>query len=265
LQALEPGVAHAGDRHVELDVVRADLRLHVRVVHRVHDLDVPQGGRTVRVDEVELELQPDRPLRLEVRLLQVRVEGLPGLLQPAPGPPPLPPRGAGRPHFLSHAHTLTHAPPSRLLFRHSAEAGAAPPSVCARRGRLGGMTSDSAPTTATARSASVDLAALLPAAQQRLPQMLEDIERLISLETPSSDLDAVAAGARDVAALLTERLGATPEILTIDGDTHVLLRFGDGAPVLVLVNHQDTVWPHGTLETIPFSHEDGVIRGPGSF
>ena len=127
------------------------------------------------------------------------------------------------------------------------------------------MTSDSAPTTATARSASVDLAALLPAAQQRLPQMLEDIERLISLETPSSDLDAVAAGARDVAALLTERLGATPEILTIDGVTHVRLRFGDGAPAVVLVNHQDTVWPHGTLETIPFSHEDGVIRGPGSF
>ena len=109
------------------------------------------------------------------------------------------------------------------------------------------MTSDSAPTTATARSASVDLAALLPAAQQRLPQMLEDIERLISLETPSSDLDAVAAGARDVAALLTERLGATPEILTIDGVTHVRLRFGDGAPAVVLVNHQDTVWPHGKI------------------
>ena len=34
---------------------------------------------------------------------------------------------------------------------------------------------------------------------------------------------------------------------------------------MVLVNHQDTVWPHGTLERIPFSHEDGVVRGPGSF
>src|SRR5690606_19798023 len=132
------------------------------------------------------------------------------------------------------------------------------------RGRLGRMASHSAPTTAT-RTAPVDLAALLPAAQERLPQMLADIERAISIETPSSDLDAVARGAQDFAALITERLGATPEVLTIDGVTHLRLRFGDGPPAVVLVNHQDTVWPHGTLDTIPFSHEDGVIRGPGSF
>src|SRR5699024_11852054 len=29
--------------------------------------------------------------------------------------------------------------------------------------------------------------------------------------------------------------------------------------------HQDTVWPHGTLERIPFSTDDGILRGPGSF
>lgn len=47
--------------------------------------------------------------------------------------------------------------------------------------------------------------------------MLADIERAISLETPSSDLDAVARGAQDFAALMADRLGATPEVLTVDG------------------------------------------------
>ncbi|HLR45074.1 MAG TPA: M20/M25/M40 family metallo-hydrolase [Brevibacterium sp.] len=113
--------------------------------------------------------------------------------------------------------------------------------------------------------ASLDHPALLAAAESRLPQMLQDIERAISIETPSSDLDAVARGAQDFAAIVTERLGASPETVTVDGVTHLRLRFGSGPANVVLVNHQDTVWPHGTLERIPFSHEDGVVRGPGSF
>ena len=113
--------------------------------------------------------------------------------------------------------------------------------------------------------ASIDHPALLSSAESRLPQMLTDIERAISIETPSSDLAAVARGAQDFAAFVTERLGATPETLTVDGVTHLRLRFGSGPAKVVLVNHQDTVWPHGTLERIPFSHEEGVVRGPGSF
>ncbi|HLS32160.1 MAG TPA: M20/M25/M40 family metallo-hydrolase, partial [Brevibacterium sp.] len=113
--------------------------------------------------------------------------------------------------------------------------------------------------------ASLDHPALLAAAESRLPQMLQDIERAISIETPSSDLAAVARGAKDFAAFVTERLGATPETVTVDGVTHLRLRFGSGPAKVVLVNHQDTVWPHGTLERLPFSHEDGVVRGPGSF
>lgn len=102
-------------------------------------------------------------------------------------------------------------------------------------------------------------------AEERLPDMLADIARVITLETPSADKGAVAAGAADFADLLHERLGAQPEILTVDGVAHVRLRFGDGPPRVVLLNHQDTVWPHGTLERLPFSTEDGVLRGPGSF
>ena len=105
-------------------------------------------------------------------------------------------------------------------------------------------------------------------AQAHLPAMLRDIERVITRETPSSDHAAVAAGAADFAALLTERLGefgAAPELIEIDGVKHVRMRFGTEQPQVVLVNHQDTVWPHGTLDRLPFSTDNGKLRGPGSF
>ena len=101
--------------------------------------------------------------------------------------------------------------------------------------------------------------------EERLPAMLADLARVIGLETPSSDKAAVARGASDFADLLRERLGVEAELLTVDGVTHVRLRFGDGPPRVVLLNHQDTVWPHGTIERLPFSTENGVVRGPGSF
>ena len=119
--------------------------------------------------------------------------------------------------------------------------------------------------TQPAALADLDRSALVAAAQNSLPQMLADIERVISIETPSDDQEAVARGAADFAALIEERLGVAPESLVVDGTTHLRLRFGDGPARVVLVNHQDTVWPHGTLERLPFSTEDGILRGPGSF
>lgn len=102
-------------------------------------------------------------------------------------------------------------------------------------------------------------------AAARQPAILRDIERLISIETPSSDPDAVAAGARLVSELIEERLGVTPETVVIDGCAHLRLRFGAADPAVVLLTHQDTVWPGGTLARLPFSAEGGVLRGPGSF
>lgn len=106
---------------------------------------------------------------------------------------------------------------------------------------------------------------LLPAAEARLPQMVDDIQRLVEVETPSEDQAAVAAGAAETAALAAERLGATPETIVVNGATHLRLRFGAEDPRVVLVNHQDTVWPLGTLERKPFSNDGRVLRGPGVF
>jgi glutamate carboxypeptidase len=97
-----------------------------------------------------------------------------------------------------------------------------------------------------------------------LDRLLADIQELVESESPSSDLDAVARSAEVVARLGAAHLGVPPERLVVDGVTHLRWRFGPGPHVLVL-GHHDTVWPHGTLERIPYAVTDGVLRGPGCF
>lgn len=98
-----------------------------------------------------------------------------------------------------------------------------------------------------------------------LPVMLADIEALVTCESPSADLSAVASSADLVARIGTERLGVSPERIIIDGRTHLRWRLGAGPARLLLLCHHDTVWPVGSLSRRPFSVTDGVLRGPGCF
>lgn len=111
---------------------------------------------------------------------------------------------------------------------------------------------------------------ILEHTRERLPELLADIETLVTVESPSSDQAAVAAGAAAVSGVLARRLGATPDLVERGGVIHLRLRLGrepddDRPPRVVLLCHQDTVWPIGTLARLPFSITDGILRGPGSF
>lgn len=96
-----------------------------------------------------------------------------------------------------------------------------------------------------------------------LPEFLADLERLVTVESPSADHDAVARSALVLADVIQRRLGRRPEILRIDDVDHVVLQGRDSR--VLLLGHHDTVWPIGSLAELPFSVEDGVIRGPGCF
>lgn len=101
-------------------------------------------------------------------------------------------------------------------------------------------------------------------AEQRLPEMLADIEALVTAESPTGDPAAVAKCAELVAALGTRLTGAPPERLTVGGRTHLRWRFGAGERVLLL-GHFDTVWPVGSLIGHPYAVTDGRLTGPGCF
>jgi glutamate carboxypeptidase len=96
-----------------------------------------------------------------------------------------------------------------------------------------------------------------------LDLVLADIGALVSCESPSDDLDAVARSA-DVVAELGERLlGVAPERIVLDGRTHLRWRFGE--PTVLILGHHDTVWPLGSLHRHPFRITAGILRGPGCF
>jgi len=86
------------------------------------------------------------------------------------------------------------------------------------------------------------------------------LRELVEIESPTYSPGVRAVNERVAREL--ESLGA--ETALLEGD-HLRAELpGEGAPLLV-VGHADTVWPVGTLETMPFRVEGDRAYGPGTF
>ena len=94
-----------------------------------------------------------------------------------------------------------------------------------------------------------------------VPTMLRDLQTLVELESPSSDLAAVAR-VQDVVEGWLSALGAEGHALP--GGSRRFVMGEASRPTLILM-HADTVWPHGTLQTMPFRVEGERAYGPGSY
>jgi glutamate carboxypeptidase len=98
--------------------------------------------------------------------------------------------------------------------------------------------------------------------------MLDDLRRLVEIESPSHQVAAIEASAAAVAELITRRLGTPPELIGGVAGPHVHWR-GQGQPRVLVLGHHDTVFPIGTLAARPFTVADGadgpVATGPGVF
>ncbi len=90
--------------------------------------------------------------------------------------------------------------------------------------------------------------------------MIEALRDLVEAESYSEDPEGVARCGGVIDRLCRDLLGSGPEAI----GPHRLWRRAGPRPVLLLC-HFDTVWPTGTLRDFPFSVEDGVARGPGTF
>ena len=109
---------------------------------------------------------------------------------------------------------------------------------------------------------------LLPAALARRAEFLDLLERFVTIESPTRDKGAADRMADHLQAALTadgwtverDPRDAVGDVLcaTLEGD-------GDGRGTLVLA-HYDTVWPIGTLATMPFRLDADADRayGPGT-
>jgi len=97
----------------------------------------------------------------------------------------------------------------------------------------------------------------------RIPRLLEVLQALVEIESPTGDKAGVDQVGELAAALMAER-GAEVERhrQEVAGD-HWVGRWGDGPGGMLLMCHLDTVHPLGTLAEFPWRTEGRRLYGPG--
>ena len=126
---------------------------------------------------------------------------------------------------------------------------------------------------------------LLDYCEAHLPDTLDAIASLVTLESPSTDKAAVDRCGIEVARHL-RALGAEVELVAQrERGDHIRATLPANGPALserrestgpalserreskgvMLLGHFDTVWPVGTLERMPLTRDGDRLRGPGTF
>jgi glutamate carboxypeptidase len=109
------------------------------------------------------------------------------------------------------------------------------------------------------------LSRVLDHLQAQREAMIQALERLVMLESPTDERTAVNAVGDHLAqafGALDARVERLPQ--TAFGD-HLRVSWGQGERQVLLVGHMDTVWPTGETERRPFRVSDGKGMGPGIF
>jgi glutamate carboxypeptidase len=111
---------------------------------------------------------------------------------------------------------------------------------------------------------------LLAGARRKQPALVHLIEQLVRAESPSDSKPAVDACV-SLAAAHAQALGGRVKLHRQRAFGNLLeARFGPKSKTgaegrILLLGHLDTVWPVGTLKTMPCRIADGRLWGPGTF
>lgn len=115
---------------------------------------------------------------------------------------------------------------------------------------------------------AVDVSALRGHLQEQEGAMLRLLRELVAIESPS-DVPAAQHAVFERLAETLEPVGYTcsrwPGAETGGQLFARPARRSRGQPVQLLLGHADTVWPEGTLETMPIETRDGRLHGPGVY
>jgi glutamate carboxypeptidase len=95
--------------------------------------------------------------------------------------------------------------------------------------------------------------------------LVDTLETLVRLESPSSDKQAVDRCGAELERQLRATGGRVARLERSDAGDHLRAEFGTGATQVLLLSHFDTVWPTGQLTHMPLRHEQGRLYGPGVY
>jgi glutamate carboxypeptidase len=93
--------------------------------------------------------------------------------------------------------------------------------------------------------------------------LIDTIEALVSLESPTDDKAAVDRCGAELTRRLTDLGGQVRAIATSGAGDHLRAEFGRGRRQVLLLGHFDTVWPIGQLRQMPLTRDGDRLRGPG--
>lgn len=86
------------------------------------------------------------------------------------------------------------------------------------------------------------------------------LRRLVEIESPTGSV-----GVSEVAEVMAGELRARGAAATVLDGGHVRADLPGPEPALAVIGHCDTVWPEGTLATMPFKADGDVAHGPGVY
>lgn len=98
--------------------------------------------------------------------------------------------------------------------------------------------------------------------------ILDDIETLVRMESPSTDKTLLDRTAHFLSEYGKRMLGVSPEVIKNENTGNNLIfrvNCESGEKPLLILTHYDTVWPEGTLQHMPFNVEGNMVTGPGVF
>ena len=108
---------------------------------------------------------------------------------------------------------------------------------------------------------------ILDAVRARRDEWVAYLETLVSMESPTTDPSSQAAPQDLLSASLDElgfRVRRAPG--SVCGGTIIAIpRRRHGSSFQLMLGHTDTVWPTGTLRTMPVEIAGPILRGPGVF
>ncbi len=122
----------------------------------------------------------------------------------------------------------------------------------------------------------IEPAELLKSAEHRQKNMLDQLQALVSIESPSEDKGAVDRASHLVAGWFEaqggkirrhrqKRHGDLLEVRLAAMASRSKASAGERRKPILLLGHLDTVWPMGTLAKMPFRAAEGKAYGPGVY
>src|SRR6266446_4287055 len=99
-----------------------------------------------------------------------------------------------------------------------------------------------------------------------LPEALEFLEEMVSMESPSIDKPLVDKFAEFAGSRFAAIGGEVDSVSAEKFGNHLRAKFpGQSSDRILLLGHTDTVWPAGEIAKRPFKIEGGCAMGPGVF